>query len=312
LSNDTGVELNSAGEFVRFTFTLNQDVPAGQLRAGTYADLDLWDGTIEYFFDGDKYRSVARNNVNATNSVEGFSGTITLNNTKLKAGTTHTIRAEALLAKGGNHIIDVMYVFDGRNDFAIQPPASSAFNGDTYDFPELFPKEASVSFPEVNSRRNLTELELVQTWNDTSNNTSVSLNLGSQSNTVNNPTLNPNGRIRETLTVSPSNASRAGSIDITLSRFNNTSTSSTVPREGDGGQRMSFHIVDGNPDAVTRSNIGEATTRAFFQSGFLTGSILKEAGQKAGADLLTHSIFADVDPDNDNIIASEQIQFVPK
>jgi hypothetical protein len=75
---------------------------------------------------------------------------------------------------------------------------------------------------------------------------------------------------------------------------------------------MSFHIVDGNPDAVTRSNIGEATTRAFFESGFLTGNTLKESGQKAGADLLTHSIFADVDPDNDNIIASEQIKFIPK
>jgi len=75
---------------------------------------------------------------------------------------------------------------------------------------------------------------------------------------------------------------------------------------------MSFHIVDGNPDAVTRSNIGEATTRAFFQSGLLTGSTLRESGQKASGDLLTHSIFADVDPDNDNIIASEQIQFIPK
>jgi len=168
----------------------------------------------------------------------------------------------------------------------------------------------SVSFANVNSRRNLTELELFQTWNDTSNDSSVTLNLGSQSKTVNNPTRNANGNIRETLTVSQSNASRTGSIDISLSRFD--TANGETPREGDGAQRMSFHIVDGNPDAVTRSNIGEATTRAFFQSGFLTGSILKEAGQKAGGDLLTHSIFADVIPSNDNIIASEQIKFIPK
>ncbi|UXF50115.1 hypothetical protein 7865G3C4_23 [Haloquadratum phage sp.] len=315
LSNDDGVNIKSFGDFVEFTFTVNQDIPAGKLRAGTYAELDNWDGTVEYSFDGDVYRTVNRTGVTGQNLVEGFSGTITLNSTKLEAGTTHTIRAETTQISSGtgsSHIIDVMYAFDDRNVFDIQAPASSAFNGDTYDFPELFPKEASVSFSELSSRRELTELELVQTWNDTSNNTSVSLNLGSQSNTVNNPTLNPNGRIRETLTVSASNASRTGSIDITLSRFNNTSTSSTVPRLGDGTQRMSFHIVDGDPDAVTRSNIGEATTRAFFQSGFLTGNILREAGQKSGGDLLTHSIFADVIPDNDNIIASEQIQFIPK
>jgi hypothetical protein len=49
-----------------------------------------------------------------------------------------------------------------------------------------------------------------------------------------------------------------------------------------------------------------------FSNGFLTGNILRESGQETGGDLLTHSIFADVDPDNDNIIGSEQIKFIPK
>jgi len=310
LSNDFGVNVDGFQDFVEFTFTLNQDIPAGKLRVGTYAELDNWDGTIEYSFDGNVYREVFRDSVSGQNLVEGFSGTLTVNNSKLEAGTTHTLRAKNTGVVAGNHIIDAMFAYDDR--FNIQTPASSAFNGNTYDFPELFPKEASVSFAEVSSRRKLTELELFQDWNDTSNNTSVTLNLGSQSKTINNPTRNTSGRIRETLSVSSSNASRTGSIDITLSRFNDTSTSSTIPRLGDGGQRMSFHIVDGNPNAVTRSNIGEATTRAFFESGFLTGNTLKEAGQKAGGDLLTHSIFADVDPDNDNIIGSEQIKFIPK
>ncbi|UXF49892.1 hypothetical protein 7841G3A1_21 [Haloquadratum phage sp.] len=310
LSNDFGVNVDNFQDFVEFTFTLNQDIPAGKLRVGTYAELDNWDGTIEYSFDGNVYREVSRNGASAQNLVEGFSGTLTVNNSKLEAGTTHTLRAKNTGVVAGNHIIDAMFAYDDR--FNIQTPAPSAFNGDTYEFPELFPKEASVSFAEVSSRRKLTELELFQDWNDTSNNTSVTLNLGSQSKTINNPTRNTSGRIRETLSVSSSNASRTGSIDITLSRFNDTSTRSTIPRLGDGGQRMSFHIVDGNPDAVTRSNIGEATTRAFFESGFLTGNTLRESGQKAGGDLLTHSIFADVDPDNDNIIGSEQIKFIPK
>jgi hypothetical protein len=75
---------------------------------------------------------------------------------------------------------------------------------------------------------------------------------------------------------------------------------------------MSFHIVDGNPAAVTRSDIGEATTRAFFKSGVLTNNTLRESGQLAGADLLTHSIFADIAPEDDNIIPVEQLRFIPE
>jgi len=114
----------------------------------------------------------------------------------------------------------------------------------------------------------------------------------------------------------------AASLDVSFQLWNNsssfnfllalTSANGETPTLGDAAQRMSFHIVDGNPDSVTRSNIGEATVRTLFQSGTLTGNTLRESGQKAGGDLLTHSIFADVIPGNDNIIASEQIQFVPK
>jgi len=75
---------------------------------------------------------------------------------------------------------------------------------------------------------------------------------------------------------------------------------------------VSFHNVDGDPTAITQSDIGEVTSRAFFRSGILAGSVLRESGLKNGQDLLTHSIFGEVDPTLDNIIASEQIKFIPK
>jgi hypothetical protein len=310
LSNDTGIDIGqNLRDFVTFQFTLNQDVPANELTVGTYAELDDWRGTVDYFFDGQKYTDEVIGGSTSQNRPSGVVNGV--NDFALEAGTTHTIRAETVGIVDGNHVVDVMFAFDNRSQFNITTPASSAFNGDTYDFPELFPDESSVSFAEVSTRREITELELVQTWNDTSNSTSVTLNLGSQSKTVFNPTIQSNGRIRETLSVNQSNAARSGSVDITLSRFIDTSSISQVPRLGSAAQRMSFHILDANPDAITRSNIGEATTRAIFRSGSLT-STLRESGQKAGANLLTHSIFADVDPGNDNIIASEQIQFVPK
>ncbi|AFH23066.1 hypothetical protein OSG_eHP42_00105 [environmental Halophage eHP-42] len=306
LSDGGGIDIGEVDGFVEFRFTLNQDVPVNKLFAGSYVLLNGWEGEVTYTFDGVQYRRVTFNSsTTKNNSAQGtFAG---VNNTTLREGTTHTLRAETTAFGTGDYVIDMMFAFDDR--FNINVDASS-FNGNTYANPELFPDSVPVSFTDVNARRSLTELEVFQSWNNTNNSAAVTLNLGSQSKTVNNPTRNANGNIRETITVSPSNSSRTGGIDITLSRF--SSANGETPRDGDKPQRMSFHNLDGNPDAVTRSNIGEATTRAFFQSGFLTGNTLREAGQKAGADLLTHSIFADVDPDNDNIIGSEQIKFIPK
>jgi len=305
LSDGEGLNIGQVDGFVEFRFTLNQDVPVNKLFVGSYVLLNGWEGQVTYTFDGIQYRQVTFNSsTTKNNSAQGtFAG---VNNATLQGGTTHTLRAETTSFVTGDYVIDMMFAFDDR--FNINVDAGS-FNGDTYANPELFPDSVPVSFTDVNTRRSLTELEVFQSWNNTNNSTAVTLNLGSQSKTVNNPTRNVNGDIRETITVSPSNSSRTGGIDIILSRFN--SANGETPRDGDKPQRMSFHNLDGNPDAVTRSNIGEATTRVFFESGTLQNT-LKEAGQKAGADLLTHSIFADVDPDNDNIIGSEQIKFIPK
>ncbi|UXF50520.1 hypothetical protein 7778G3F11_41 [Haloquadratum phage sp.] len=309
LSNGIGIELSEPEHFVQFQFTLNQAVPAGELFVGTYSELSNFDGFVDFFFDGNQYNTASFSGTSAQNVTLGSRASV--NSDRLAAGTTHTLRIGYGSAFSGEVIVDALYAFDDRSQFNITRPFSNAFNGQTYDVPELFPANASVSFADVNARRKLTELELFQSWNDTTNNASVTLNLGSQSKTVNNPNRNTSGNIRETITVAPSNAARTGNIDINLSRFNDAATSDEFPADGDGGQRVSFHNVDGNPDAVTRSNIGEATTRAFFESGTLQNT-LRESGQKAGGDLLTHSIFADVDPDNDNIIGSEQIKFIPK
>jgi len=310
LSNDKGVNISVFQNFVEFVFTLNNDVPANELRVGTYAELNDWEGTIEYSFDGNVYRTVSRGNVSGVNLPEG--GFLGVNPTKLEAGTTHVLRAENIGAQNGSHVVDAMFAYDNRVKFDIQAPAQSAFNGDTYEFPEKFPKQASVTFNEVNSRRNLTELELFQDWNNTDNNAAVTLTIGNNSQTINNPSLNTNGRIRETFSVSQADQSRTGQIEITLSRFNDTSSSSIIPADGDGGQRVTFHNVDGNPDAVTRSGIGKARTRGFFKSGLLRFNTLREGGQLSlGANLLTYSTFADIQPRENNIIPSETITFIP-
>jgi hypothetical protein len=312
LSNNDGVDLQGPNSNVTFEFTVNYDIQAFDLRVGIYAQLDNFSGTMEFSFDGSQYRTVTHNNVTEQNlATGGFSG---VNDSLLEAGSTHTLNVSKTGGFSGDYIADTMFAFD--ESFNISPPTNSAFNGITYDFPELFPTDVAVSFDQFNrARRPITELEVFQSWNNTDNNAAVTLNLGSQSNTVTNPVRNNNGNIRETLSVSQSNAARSGSIDITLSRFNNTNTSNTVPRLGDAAQAVSFHLLDGNPDAISRSDIGEATTRTIFRSGVLSGnSTLRESGQIHGptADLLTHSVFADIEPGNDTIIPVETIRFIPE
>ncbi|UXF50744.1 hypothetical protein 7908G4G3_16 [Haloquadratum phage sp.] len=311
-SNNQAVRLDAVGDFVLFQFDVNQDVPAGELSAGIYANANNFDGEIEYSFDtgfpgGGVYRTTTLNNVSFENRARGFLTGVNAN--RLEAGTTHQITVTVDNAASGSFDVDVMYAFDDR--FGISTPGKPAFTGATFEHPELYPDSITVSFNDVNAGQIINGVETVQDWNDTSNNAAITLNLGSQSKTVNNPVLNVNGNIKETLTVSKINSSETGNVDVTLSRFNDPANDN-VPLKGDAIQAINSSTLTGILNPVTRSDIGEATTRAFFKAGVLQGNTLRESGQKAGSSLLTHSIFADVDPENDIIIGSERIQFIPK
>jgi hypothetical protein len=311
-----GVILDFASQAVIFDFTVNQDIAIDNLFAGVLFEVDNFTGQFDFFFDNNQILSRSFNNETQEN-VNTSSASV--NGQILQKGTEHSLDIVLDSINGGTLIIDALYAFDDRAEFDITRPNSGkttdtppgSFDGETYIEPELFPANASVSLPEFSTRRELTELEVFQTWNDTNTNASVTLNLGTESNTVDNPTRNAQSNIRETISVSPSNAARSGNIDFNLSRDNDAGDD-TFPKFGDERQEVSFHILNGNPSAVNRSDIGEATTRTIFRSGTLTGNTLRESGQKAGADLLTHSIFADIDPEDDNIIPSEQLRFIPE
>jgi hypothetical protein len=316
LANDSGVELTSIGDFVEFEFTVNHEIPAGELELGTFSDFDGWTGETGYFFNGDQYFAESLDNF-TDGPVNAGASSVNVNSSALPKGSTHTFRVEILSGTSlqqnpsGNQTVDLLYATDVRSEFNItSTEPSGGYNGQNYKFPELFPDVITVEFPQERTRRKITELELFQTWDDTSEDAEVQLNIGNRTKTVFNPTRNASGNIRETLTLQPSTQpSRTVSADIELSRYDTGNGS--FPLKGDDMQRMSFHILDANPDAVTRSDIGEATVRTLFKSGTVSGT-LRESGQKSGPDLLTHSIFADVDPGDDNIIAAEQIKFIPK
>jgi hypothetical protein len=273
---------------------------------------------MSYSLDGVEYRSVERNTGSQSfpNNLEGFSGGIV--NRELQAGTTHTLRAECIEANAGNHIIDALFAYDDRGRFNVTTPNSSsssnpdpAFNGDTYKYPELYPESSSVFVSEVETLRKLTEIRLTQNWNDTSNDAFVQLSIGSNSKNVFNPATNSNDRVIETHTVPSSDAARSASVAFELSRFNDTSNDD-YPTEGDAAQEVSFHVLSGNPSAINRSDIGEVTVRTSFEKGVLAGETLREGGQLATGDLLTHSIFTDVEPENNTILPVEKLTFIPK
>jgi hypothetical protein len=312
LSNDAGLDISDSFDFIDFNFTLNQDVPAGELFVGVYAELDNWDGKIRFDFDGITYRRTNASGVTTQNAVRGTDPSV--NNSRLEAGTQHTLSLVTTRGSPGDYIVDALFAFDNRARFNISNPSSQSFTGSTYEQPELFADDEQVSFPAFDrTRRLITELELFQSWNDTTGNAAVTFNLGGSNVTVNNPTRNSNGNIREVVATNSTvlSPARVGSIDISLSRFNDT-TDDSFPLKGDASQEVTFHNLDGNPDAITRSDIGEATVRTVFRSGTLSGNTLRESGQLAGADLLTHSVFADIDPGNDTIIPVERIRFIPE
>jgi hypothetical protein len=309
LSNGQGVSINSLGQSAEFSFTLNQDVPRFQLFVGIFSELNNWNGTVTFFFDGDPYLTETFGGVSQQNNT---SGQVTaVNSTSLDGGTRHTLRAETTAVSGGDYIVDALYAFDRRSKFNIDTPTSNSFNGNSYTEPQLFPDNQVVNLADFNTRRLLTELDLVQSWNNVDNNAAVRLRIGSQdSGFTLNLSLNANGQIERSFAVNQSDAARNGNIDIRLSRF--SSGNNTIPVEGDRGQVVDFHTVDGNPSAINQSNIGEARTRGFFDSGVLTGNTIREGGQLAGSDLLTHSVFADIAPEDDNIIPSEELRFIPE
>jgi hypothetical protein len=310
LSNDEGVRLDQKIQFVDFEFTANQDIGVGDLGVGIFATLNNFDGTLSFSFSGNQYLTTSYNSVSESNVAEGRN--FSVNTFTIDEGTTQTLTVSVIGYNSGSVDIDALYAFD--DSFDIKRPGNNDFDGDTYISPELFPKSIQISLPDFEtSRRSLTGIEVFQSWSDTTNNAAVTLTLGSQTKTVTNPVRNSNGDIRESLTITnPLNTARNGGIDFTLSRLDKVPATDTLPKKGNDVQEVSFHTLNADTDSITRSDIGEATVRSVFRSGVLSGNTLRESGQRAGGDLLTHSIFADVQAGNDTIIPVETIRFIPE
>jgi hypothetical protein len=326
LSNGEGVEIAGAeGDFVELNFSPNQDIPPGKLTLGAFVTYENFTGTVNFSFNGDIYTAESRTNETEENNVEGFAGNDApgLNNTTLQEGSQHFFKVRMGSPPSGKYVVDAVFAYDIRDEFGITAPASGSSGNpsfstgtDTYNEPELFPlsvgpEDYPISFPVEKSLRPLTEAELTQEWNDTNVGASVRITIGNAELKVDNPNLS-NGRINETLAIPSSAADTTASVDINLSRSNDLSDD-TIPATGDLAQEITFHELSGNPEAITRSDIGEITLQTTFSSGELSGTTFRESGQVAPpAALITRSIFADISPGNDTIIPTERVKFIPE
>ena len=313
LSGGQGVQLSSLGDFVEFEFTPEYDVPINDIRAGAYVTAVI-DGYVEYKLND---RVIFQHFVD-------FSGTIGTQNTrightvkrtnedKISAGETQTLRIEVAEYNSGTYTVDAVFGFDSRPKFNINTSSGLNASG-TFDSPEPFPDSINLPLQLVPTQRELSQIDLTQTWIEgTANNAAVTLSIGNTSTTINNPNIvSGTNRIEESLSVSASNAATSAQIIVDLSRFTDSGTD--YPAVGDGIQSFSNHVLTGNPKTVFRDGIGQVETSVRLPANDTVTQTLRESGQfsKQSVDALTHSVFGDVSTQK-NIIASEQIQFIPK
>jgi len=166
--------------------------------------------------------------------------------------------------------------------------------------PELYPEQLDVELTTTGTRRNITEVRIDSTWNDTTNQQYLEARIGNNSFTraTNTQTLNITGGPDTNFDV------RFG-----MSRFGQTGA---TPLNGANPQTVSIMELFANPDAVVSNNIGEALTRGVVPPGTIDGETLREAGLKnaAGNTLLSRHELAEFTVESGQRIASaETTQF---
>ncbi|AFH22271.1 hypothetical protein OSG_eHP20_00180 [environmental Halophage eHP-20] len=304
LSGDEGREFTAAGDFIEITFTPKYDIPADELFTRAYYTADNFIGTIRTVFDGEELTSITRTSaVTSENQQIGFGGA---NDNRLEAGESHTLRFEATDVSQGRVIADILFANDDR--FNITNTLTFDTNTATYDGPEFYPELETFDLTNAETRRDVTEAQWTQEWNNTDNNAFIEIGIGGTTKRVDNPSLGGGTQIQEFLTVSDSNAARELSTTVGVGRY--TADSLTTPSVGDSRQVVSQHILSGNPSSVTQDDIGAVNIQAIVEGDEATGNEFAEAGLDQNSTLFTRSLLPKFTKEsNQLVISGEKIRF---
>jgi len=282
LSDDDGIALEIANDFIEFEFEFPYDVPSGESFADFYYTCTNFTGEGEVTINGTVVETFSFNDRTVENSLNG-SGTV---DKAFEAGETNTMRIELTSVSNSRIVIDTMQVIDdGGREAGWNITRGGTFDANTasFDAPELAPDLQEVLLSEFPTRRDITEARAELTIDDTTNQQFIEL-----SNDGTNFVRTDNS---STASASFANPNRGLFVRLGLSRW--AAESLTTPSEGDSGQAVDVLELYGNPDAVVTDGIGTGLTRAVIAPNTITGETIRECGLKNGSTLLSHHQLAE-------------------
>jgi hypothetical protein len=299
LSDDEGIELTIANDFVQFDFTPEYRIPSGEWTADAYVTFENFDGTIKKFLDGQEIDSSSFSGRTVENDI--------LNspfiNIELEAGKTYSYRIEIDSISGGSIVIDTMQIYDTGNRASWDTTRTGTFdtNFAAFTAPNLYPDLQEVLLTSFITTREIDQANVESSWNNTDNNQFIELsNDGSNFIRTNNST-----------SASATFSSLETDLDVRLGISRHDAGTTSTPLNG--GFPQEVDLVEGfaNPDAITKEQIGEADVRAIIRDSAATSVTFAEAGLlDTNSDLLTRSLVPEFSKTSDQkVISGERLRF---
>lgn len=302
-------QFREPGDFAEYEFTVDHTIPREELEfairfSGDEDSDDLPPHTWYFIEDG------ARTNLGGQDSITSWPnlewrdvGVLTdgfqpYGLPDLEPGNTYRIGVEIDSGSLTEAILlDVIVPMDLRFVPDISNFDNTVDGNDALSDPQQYPAQTVVSFADASLRRDATQADVTQTWNNTENNQYIEVGIGDTTSRSNNSQT-------ASVTVSDANAAKTVTVDVSLSHY--TADSTSTPTTGDSGQTVDTHELTANPDAVVADDIGVALTRGIVPPNTIDGSTIREAGLKSNGNLLTRHEIAEFTLLQDQRLASAE------
>jgi len=299
-SDGEGVSVGDTTDDISFSFTLDYTIPAAEV--GMAVRLDTLDGTHPPFdlrVGGETVDGALADGL--TSGLKWFSKGNSGRSSDLTPGTV-TAELDATSVGSGLMEVDCLFVFDARQSYTFDNTVDQD-NGHL-DGPELFPDQVEYDLATESLDQPATGATVTQTWNDTSGNQYVEVDLGGE-------TTRNSSSTNATVSVSRPNAKEQANARVSLCRFGTRDGAS--PPTGHKGQQIDGHDLSVDPIAIVKRGIGRARTYVITPDGDLSGSSddLSEAGSlDANDNLLTRGVFSTFEiPSTMAISSNELVEF---
>jgi hypothetical protein len=210
-----------------------------------------------------------------------------------------TVDVEVTNVNSENVYLDLISVYDTRYNLTFDDTVDT---NNALDGPELYTNLTTQALTEVTDGQYFDGVRLVQDWNNTDNGQDIKVTNSASGNFIQESN-------QQTLEGSFTTDTKQATTEMTFSRFDDDTT--TTPTTGDGGQTIDRHELFADINAISATDTGLADVAGLVESGTITGTTLREVGQRDGnGDLLTRVTFAEFDvTSNTSVKSSEQISW---